>query len=485
MVYRNEVTMKISLRKLTFILALCAAYYCTNAQSQLTNSGNLQIHSGASVTFFGNLANNGTFTDAGTAVTFKGTAAQEISGSASTSFNNLVEDNAAGVTLQQNVSIGNTLTLTTGPLTLNSRILTISNATSTAIARTNGYIVSEQVNNSGKLTWNIGSNTTAHVFPFGTSAGTYIPFSLTITAGDIGNVTVSTYPTAADNTPYPSAPNAVTNVYRFGIDNSANVVDRFWQIDKDGPSGTAVLSFTATPAEVGSISSLQAQRWNTVTNAWDDPIASQTSAANSATVSDVTSFSPWTLSGNNSPLPITLLSFFANAVNKQAELEWTTASELNNDYYTIQRSQDGLEFSEIGKVPAGKSPKTLQKYKFTDINVFPGKSYYRLKQTDLDGKTEYSQIRMVNFPEFETNLVAYPNPLVKQELSLDFQDLLDKPTTVAIYDIMGKIIYNSVIEPGIRIHAIDLGFSPAGTYIIKTFNPDLGYKHATVIKMAP
>jgi hypothetical protein len=485
MVYRNKITMKSSIKKLTIILALFAPCYFGKAQSQLTNSGNLQIHTGATITFFGNLANNGTLTDAGTAVTFKGTAAQVISGTAPTSFYNFVDDNAAGVTLQQNVSITNTLTLTTGPLTLNSNILTITNASSAAIARTNGYIVSEQVNNSGKLTWNIGSNTTAHVFPFGTSAGIYIPFSLTLTAGDIGNVTVSTYPTAADNTPYPSSPNTVTNVNRFGADNSANVVDRFWQIDKDGPSGTANITFTATPAEVGAITALQAQRWDAIANAWEDPIVTQTSGANSATVSSVTTFSPWTLSGNNSPLPITLLTFFVNAVNTQAELEWTTASELNNDYYTILRSKDGIEFSEIGKVAAGKSPRSLQKYKFTDIHVFPGKSYYRLKQTDVDGNFEYSQIRMVNFAEFETALLAYPNPLFNEELSLDFQNLLDKPTTVAVYDIMGKIIYNGVIEPGVRIHPIDLGFSPAGTYIIKTFNPELGYKHATVIKMSP
>src|SRR5205085_4478887 len=101
-------------------------------------------------------------------------------------------------------------------------------------------------------TWNMASTTGAHVFPFGTAGGSYIPYTLNLTAGTIGNVTVSTYPTAVNNTPYPTTPTNVTHVRNSsGVDNSLNTVDRFWEVNRTGASGTVTMTFVATAAEVG------------------------------------------------------------------------------------------------------------------------------------------------------------------------------------------------------------------------------------------
>ncbi|HET6991320.1 MAG TPA: hypothetical protein VFJ43_08360, partial [Bacteroidia bacterium] len=90
-----------------------------HSQAQFTNNGNIHLYSGASITFFGNFNNNGTVVDSGQAVTFKGSSAQTISGTSQTAFNNLVLNNSSGVSLQQSVSVINSLVLTAGPLQLN------------------------------------------------------------------------------------------------------------------------------------------------------------------------------------------------------------------------------------------------------------------------------------------------------------------------------------------------------------------------------
>ncbi|HEY4798811.1 MAG TPA: hypothetical protein VII99_07010, partial [Bacteroidia bacterium] len=232
-------------------------------QYQFTNNGNFQTFRGVKISYYGNFVNNGTFTDNGLEIYFSGGADQTISSTSALSVRHLDVNNAGGFTMLSNLTVRDTLELSKGPLFLNSHTLTLNNGALSAVSRTDGYFVSEQTDNSGKIKWNIGSTTGAHVFHFGNLAGNYIPFTLNLTAGTIGNVTVSTYPTASNNTPYPVTPIAVTNMYDHnGNDNSSNVVDRFWQIDKDGVSGTATMIFTAAPSEVGSLTALQAQRWN-------------------------------------------------------------------------------------------------------------------------------------------------------------------------------------------------------------------------------
>jgi len=471
------------MKKLYLSFTLAFVFIILHAQNQLTNSGNLQIHAGATITFFGDFANNGTLTDGGTAVNFGGTATQIISGTSAISFNNLIVSNATGVTLQRNIDIVNSLALTAGQLNLNSNTLTVNNAAGTAISRTSGYIASEQTNNSAKLIWGIGANTSVHVFPFGTAAGVYIPFTLMVTAGNIGNVTVSTYPTASNNTPYPTTPASVTNVDRYGVNNSANVVDRFWQIDKDGASGTATLTFTATAAEVGTISTLLAQRWNTTTSKWENPLGGQSSGATTVTVSGVTAFSPWAVSGNNAPLPIQLLNFTATVIKGDVDLNWETATELNNDYFTVQRSDEGLDFSDIGKIQADVSRETTHKYNYVDRNPFFGRSYYRLKQTDFDGAYTYSALRMIKIEEPMSKMTVFPNPAKDSEFSLDFYNSLETPTAVVVYDVMGRIVFSGVVNQGVRIYAIHLSNnSKTGEYIVKAANTDFNVQKRVILE---
>ncbi|MBX2917562.1 MAG: T9SS type A sorting domain-containing protein [Cyclobacteriaceae bacterium] len=109
------------------------------------------------------------------------------------------------------------------------------------------------------------------------------------------------------------------------------------------------------------------------------------------------------------PLPIELISFDAEVIAHEVKLKWSTASELNNDYFTIQRSQGGEVWESVVQVSGAGNSTTVRHYETTDGLPYAGVSYYRLKQTDLDGRYSYSSVKRVEVnPVYQ--LKAFPNP---------------------------------------------------------------------------
>jgi len=458
-----EIETSVALHNLTInsanVTAIVKANTLTVNNLTTITAGTLSTES-AGMTVKGNWVNNAGYSGGTGIVSFSGTNAQSISGSSATAFRKLSISNASGVTLQQDITVSDSLSMANGALTLNSKTLTIANPNTTAIARTNGYIVSESTNNSGKVTWNIGSTTGAHRFPFGTAAGSYIPFTLNLTSGTIGNVTVSTYPTAANNTPYPSTPTSVTNMYNTGgSDNGANTVDRFWQIDKNGSGGIANLTFTATSAEVGTISNLQAQRWNSAIPGWEHPYSGQTSTATSATVYGIFNFSPWTMSGNNSPLPIELVSLSAVAQEETVNLNWITATETNNDYFTIEKTKDGVNYQEVARLEGAGNSSITRHYSATDAEPYKGTSYYRLKQTDYNGDYSYSNYVVVNVNARPVSFTVYPNPCSGNRISIKIEAERTQEIDFLVSDLAGKACFLHALhaaEKGMNVFTLEL-----------------------------
>ena len=113
-------------------------------------------------------------------------------------------------------------------------------------------------------------------------------------------------------------------------------------------------------------------------------------------------------------LPITLKSFSAKKENKNVVVQWTTGSEINNDYFTIERSNNGYDFIEIGKVDGSGNSSVDVSYSFTDKAPFSGDNYYRLIQTNFDGKYKiYLPVHVKNNNREETtnNIIGIsPNP---------------------------------------------------------------------------
>jgi hypothetical protein len=94
-----------------------------------------------------------------------------------------------------------------------------------------------------------------------------------------------------------------------------------------------------------------------------------------------------------------LLFFEALANDNHVKTRWATASETNNDYFTVERSADAIDFQPVGIVDGSGQSNALIQYDFTDAEPLPGLSYYRLKQTDFDGSATYSEIKPVRFTE--------------------------------------------------------------------------------------
>jgi len=111
------------------------------------------------------------------------------------------------------------------------------------------------------------------------------------------------------------------------------------------------------------------------------------------------------------PLPIELLDFKGKYLNNQSVLSWVTASEKNNDYFILERSEDAHEFIQIGKIDGAGNSNTFLNYQFVDVKPINQVAYYRLKQVDFDGQFSYSQvIALRNNQKLNAELKAYPNP---------------------------------------------------------------------------
>ena len=142
-------------------------------------------------------------------------------------------------------------------------------------------------------------------------------------------------------------------------------------------------------------------------------------------------------------LPIELTSFTATCDGRSALVEWSTASERNNDYFVIERSDDAINFTEIARVAgAGNSIEQLD-YTYNDYGIHGGDNYYRLVQVDYDGTRTVSDIVVANCIDTEVGepeVMAYPNPF-NGELTIVLDNFDNRPATIEVYDMLGKLVY--------------------------------------------
>ena len=175
----------------------------------------------------------------------------------------------------------------------------------------------------------------------------------------------------------------------------------------------------------------------------------------------------------NLPLPITLTTFKANKINESdVKLDWNTSSEINSDYFAIERSQNGRDWTETGTVGAAGNSTVPLAYTFYDhVPELIKRSndntlYYKLRMVDLDGKETYSDIRVVHLGKSYSDhgFAIYPNPSTQFfNVDLTDTDATHGDLTLHVFDILGKrIIEKKVLGGGIEL--LDMQGQPTGLY---------------------
>ena len=232
---------------------------------------------------------------------------------------------------------------------------------------------------------------TDFTFPVG-KGGVLRPCALTSYIAAVGNAFIAEY--------FPASPRTTfNNVLEPTLDHISDC--EYWMIDRSIGSPNAIVTLTwrqPMSCEVTDLPTLRVARWDG--SMWLDRgnnTATGSLLAGSIPTTGVeTAFSPWTLASISSenPLPITLLSFTAVPQQRTVRLDWSTATETNNDYFTVERSADGNSFLPLFRVEGageGTSFSALH-YRTVDYAPLSGQSYYRLRQTDLDGTTTVSHV---------------------------------------------------------------------------------------------
>jgi len=169
-------------------------------------------------------------------------------------------------------------------------------------------------------------------------------------------------------------------------------------------------------------------------------------------------------------VPIELLSFTGKSLEEKNLLEWTTATEMNNDFFTIEKSEDGISYSELIRIKGAGNSSMNKNYSTTDDEPFPNLTYYRLKQTDFNDDFTYSSVISISdFPEVTISLT--PNP-TQNDMHLNFFSEKEILAQADIINSLGQCLMSKNIQlsKGAGFINFDVGILPRGIYLFKFGN---------------
>ncbi len=458
-------------------IIISAINNCASAHPTLAADicvGSLIIEAGATLnqstyttTINGDFTNNGTF-NAGTGTT-SFTSAATITGA--TTFHNLIAN--AALTFASSHVVNNSLTLG-NKIILGANNLTIGSSGSITGYSASNYIVT---NSTGKLKRSdigVGGATGQIIFPVGI-ASSYTP----ITLENIGTI---------DDFSVRVAANRLAN----GTSGGASImhaVDRTWFVEEAIPSGSNIemtIQWNAgeelAPTQANAFNRLNCFISHYTNGAWDRQTGSAASGSGPYTISrsGITSFSPFSVEDPQA-LPITLIDFTAKAEGKKVRLDWETGSEENNDYFTIERSLDGKTFEKVFTKDGAGVSKTNLYYFGYDASPYTGVSYYRLKQTDFDGKFAYSDIVSAKVVgeqmDTEIDVNVYPNPVTSQLIHIDLKAKNNATYIIRIINEIGQQIFtdNYDVIAGNNYYEVHLPNVVAGVYVLEIKNNENGF----------
>lgn len=430
-----------------------------------TVSGNISQEGStgsATITFTGSglLRVGGTFLTSATCTFTPGTGTVEYNGTVAQTvgdftYYNLTLNNTSAtipqLSLTANTTATNTLTMTSGILNLNGATFTLgASGAASSLSRT----VSSTTN------WMYGG-TFSRFWPAATA--------ITSSSGNfyglfpVGASTASSYrPVTINSTVNPTA----TGFFRVTHTNTASTTDLSPVFNDGGVNivrkhnaqfvttssvtgGTYDITVSMTGLSAGTLSDIRlgvsngATTVTTVgthaaaTGTASNPTAGRTGVSLANLIGD---FRITTANSVATPLPVELSFFKGELIGNEVNLSWRTESELNNDFFTIERSVGAEDFSALHVVKGHGTTNQANAYSFLDPFPLSGRSYYRLKQTDFDGTFTYSKIISIvsNGPELAV-MQVYPNPSNGTEINLEFTGLNGQETIrVIVYDYLGR-----------------------------------------------
>lgn len=410
---------------------------------------NLTINSGASVTInstrqinvSGNLVNNGTLSVSGI-IQFNGSTAQTISGSGFSSWGTVIVNNSSGATPalttpSAGLNVVTQLTLTAGKVNLSSANLTIGTAVGSTgtLSYSGGYLY------GGNITRWIGPGALTlgnapGQFPIGSTAD-YRPTYF-------GSTSVTTGGTIRVNHTAASGPTDITDF----SDGGTNVLIRsnsFWTIATGNSMPANTFDLRTEGTGFGTVTNVSHLRLIQATSA----IGTSGTNAGTTTNPEVNRTGITTTNLNNNfywgstnlttSLPVSVISFNGRQTLNQIELDWATASELNFDYFEIERSANAKDFVSIGKVTGHGNSNVRNDYRLADEKPLIGKNYYQLKSVDFDGYTEYFDIVAVDFSTTKSFFIS-PNPSDGTSLGFTLNFVPEANTAIIIYDNLSNMV---------------------------------------------
>lgn len=171
-------------------------------------------------------------------------------------------------------------------------------------------------------------------------------------------------------------------------------------------------------------------------------------------------------SGTEVLLPITLVSFDAEDKGDSVKLIWETATETNNDHFTVEKSINGTNWVEVKIIKGAGNSTSIHDYETFDNAPYSGLSYYHLKQTDYDGKTTVSRMESIYRGNGSEGFSLFPNP-TRNVLVLNIKESMGM-ASVTIFNIYGQLVWSTIQNTSIKKEEIiDISSLKAGSYFIR------------------
>ncbi len=398
-------------------------------------------------------------------IEFDGTAAQSINntGAANTIIiRRLMTNNAtADITLNTPITVATNINLTNGNLiTTSTNILTMNNNAVVDAVSDNAYVAGPMKKiGDDAFTFPVGGTDSygdSHYAAIGISAPSATSHSFTAEYHAAGHANATTF----------SSP--LTKV---------SLVE-YWDLARTVGSGNVNVYLywgDGTRSGIGSPADLRVAHWDGST--WEDKGNDGTSgsaASGGIAANAINTFSPFTfgtVDNIQNPLPIDLLSFDLSKEDNSVRIDWSTASETNNDYFIIERTDDFKNIEVVQTIKGAGNSNEILNYFIYDNQPLNGTSYYRLTQVDYDGQQEVFDWKSVNFDNTkEPKLSVYPNPSKAGKATIKLSNIKGL-TQIEVLDIAGRLVYNKSFELTETNNQIRLNLNlKSGVYFIRTSN---------------